>query len=149
ALQFFDLCRCTLLVLILSCCLLSEAHGHCSLEKMKTFAREACERLFQQDEPREKRSIDNAQNHINTYVTHEKVHKNQHFIGRSTYPKGGYLKVSTQHYHRLMNLDVMPRYKPTKPNKGTKMRFKRDHSGKHYNNISYCCFHLCDEEFFC
>lgn len=68
---------------------------------------------------------------------------------RSTYPKGGYLKVNKKHYHRLMNLDVMPRYKPKMH--GDKMRIKRDHSGKNYeyNNISYCCFHLCDEEFFC
>lgn len=61
----FNMCRLTLLGLILACCLLSEAQGHCSLEKMKTFAREACERLFQQDEGREKRSIGN--NEINGF----------------------------------------------------------------------------------
>lgn len=81
--------------------------------------------------------------------TDDKLHKNHHCVVRSTYPKGGYLKVNKRHYHRLMNLDVMPRYKPKMH--GDKMRIKRDHSGKNYeyNNISYCCFHLCDEEFFC
>lgn len=63
----FNVCRVTLLGLILACCLLSEAQGHCSLEKMKTFAREACERLFQQDEGREKRSIGYGHNDINGF----------------------------------------------------------------------------------
>ncbi|KAM8710736.1 hypothetical protein ACLKA7_017372 [Drosophila subpalustris] len=153
----FNVCRLTLLVLILGCCLLQETHGYCSLEKMKTFAREACERLFQQDEGRERRSLDYNHRHHHHHHHHNanelspgKSHKNEHFIGRSSFPKGGYLKVSKTHYHQLMSLDVRPRYKPRKNSLDSmKYRYKRDNSNKIYKNISYCCYNDCDEEFFC
>ncbi|KAH8366094.1 hypothetical protein KR093_008993 [Drosophila rubida] len=144
----FDSLQLTLLLVILASCLLSTCHGYCSLEKMKTFAREACERLFQQDEGRERRSIGyNHHRHANE-LSHAKSHKHEHFIGRSSFPKGGYLKVSKAHYNRLVNLDVKPRYKPRK-HPEMKSRFRRDNSIQAYKGISYCCYHQCDEEFFC
>ncbi|EDV95886.1 uncharacterized protein LOC6558306 [Drosophila grimshawi] len=144
----FNVCRCLLLAVILGCCLVNESQAYCSLDEMKTFAMEACERLFLQDEGRERRSIDYSGHHENK-LAHDKMHKDQHYIGRSNYPRGGYLKVSREHYHRLMRLDVMPRYKPRKQHQDKKMRFRRDSSSKSYNNISYCCYHHCNEEFFC
>jgi len=47
-------------------CLLDSSSGYCSLERMKKFAMEACEHLFQQDEGarRERRSVENH-HHLN------------------------------------------------------------------------------------
>ncbi|TDG44351.1 hypothetical protein AWZ03_009241 [Drosophila navojoa] len=136
-----------LFALILGSCLLSETRAYCSLDKMKAFAMEACERLFQKDEPRERRSIDSSWHHKNK-LSHGKMDKKTpHGVKRSSFPTGGYLKVSSDHYHRLIHLDVLPRYKPLKHNQDK--RHKRDSSDKRYNNISYCCFNRCNEDFFC
>ncbi|EDW68702.1 uncharacterized protein Ilp8 [Drosophila virilis] len=137
-----------LFTLILASCLLSGIRAHCSLDTMKAFAMEACERLFQRDEGRERRSIDYGDHHANK-VSHEKMHKGQHYVGRSSYPHGGYLKVSEQHFHRLIGMDVLPRYKPRKQHQLKKLRPKRNSSAKNYSNISYCCYHQCNDDFFC
>lgn len=78
-----------------------------------------------------------------------KIHDKHHYISRSNYPPGGYLKVSQEHFHQLSELDVFPRYKPRKPHHDKKQRYKRDHASSSYNNIPYCCFNQCEEEFFC
>lgn len=75
-------------------------------------------------------------------------------ISRGNYPFGGYLKVGQEHYNRLSLLDVSPRYKAKKFNHimhEKKMRSKREENNFHYfsNNISYCCYHKCEEDFFC
>lgn len=61
----FFLLQFMLVALILASCLLSETRAYCSLDKMRAFAMEACERLFQQDEPRERRSIGYNEHHKN------------------------------------------------------------------------------------
>ncbi|XP_017840779.1 uncharacterized protein LOC108598596 [Drosophila busckii] len=139
----------TLLALILCCCLLSEAQSYCSLDKMKKFAMEACEHLFQRDESRAKRSVDYSQAHMNR-LSYGKLHNkhHHHYIAKSTYPNGGYLKVTREHFNRLLELDVWPRYKPKKPHHDKK-REKREHPSSDYSNISYCCYSECNEEFFC
>lgn len=78
-----------------------------------------------------------------------KAYDKHHFLMRSSFPLGGYLKVNREHFHRLSELDVVPRYKPKKVHHEKKQRFKRDHSSSSYNNIPYCCFNTCEEEFFC
>ncbi|XP_030386097.1 uncharacterized protein LOC115632941 [Scaptodrosophila lebanonensis] len=143
----FNLCRWALLALVI-CSMLGGARGFCSLEKMKKFAMEACEHLFQQDEGREKRSIEYNHHQINR-LGHGKLFNKHHYIHRSIYPEGGYLKVNKDHYRRLSELDVVPRYKPKKLHHEKKERFKRDHSTSSYNNIPYCCFNHCEENFFC
>lgn len=74
-----------------------------------------------------------------------------HYVRRSIYPHGGYLKMSGDHYAKLSNLDVSPRYKAKKlkhlQQKEKKVRYARDTS--YSNNISYCCYNRCDEDFFC
>ncbi|BFF99295.1 uncharacterized protein DMAD_07233 [Drosophila madeirensis] len=146
----FNLCRCTLLVLGVFCLLNESSGNYCSLEKMKKFAMEACEHLFQQDEAgrRDKRSIEYSHHHLNR-LGYGKLSDKHHFLSRSSYPTGGYLKVNREHFRRLSDLDVVPRYKPKKVHHDKKGRFKRDHSSTSYNNIPYCCFNHCDEEFFC
>ncbi|EDW79406.1 uncharacterized protein Dwil_GK20431 [Drosophila willistoni] len=145
-----NMCRSVLLALI-AACLLQEAHSYCSLEKMKKFAMEACEHLFQQDEAsRGKRSVDYKPHHLNR-LGFGKLHDKHHYISRGNFPNGGYLKVNREHYHILSELDIIPRYKPRKfhHEKKERERYKRDHSASSYNNIPYCCFNQCDEEFFC
>ncbi|EDW33090.1 GL16065 [Drosophila persimilis] len=146
----FNLCRWTLLVISVFCLLKESSGSFCSMEKMKTVAMEACEHLFQQDEAarRDKRSIEYSHHHLNR-LGYGKLHDKHHYITRSNYPMGGYLKVNRDHYRRLSELDVVPRYKPKKIHHEKKERFKRDHASSSYNNISYCCLNSCNEEFFC
>lgn len=68
----FNLCRWTLLIALGVCCLVGSSSGStsssfCSLERMKKFAMEACEHLFQQDESarRDRRSIEYSHHHLN------------------------------------------------------------------------------------
>ncbi|XP_023164736.2 uncharacterized protein LOC111595310 [Drosophila hydei] len=136
-----------LVALILASCLLSETRAYCSLDKMRAFAMEACERLFQQDEPRERRSIGYNEHHKNKLSPGKMDKRTPHGIRRSTYPDGGYLMVSSAHYHRLIHLDILPRYKPHKHRQDK--RHKRDSSYGGRNNISYCCINRCNEDFFC
>lgn len=75
-------------------------------------------------------------------------------ITRSSYPRGGYLKVNRVHYTHLSHLDVTPRYKPTKLNHlkhEMSLRNKREDKDfyRYSNNIAFCCFNKCEEEFFC
>ncbi|XP_036671805.1 uncharacterized protein Ilp8 [Drosophila suzukii] len=144
----FNVCRWMLLILGIFC-LLDSSSGYCSLERMKKFAMEACEHLFQQDEGarRERRSVENH-HHLNR-LGHGKTHNKHHHIRRSSYPMGGYLKVTLEHFNRLSEMEIFPRYKPNNPHHEKKQRFKRDHSSRSYNNIPYCCFNQCEEEFFC
>lgn len=94
---------------------------------------------------------------------------NRNHICRSIYPPGGYLKVSFEHYQKLIRLDVFPKYKAKQTlQREKKRRHKRDdntyYNGNNDNNnnnndnsnnnnnidsIIYCCYHKCDEEFFC
>ncbi|XP_017028519.1 uncharacterized protein Ilp8 [Drosophila kikkawai] len=151
----FNLCRWTLLIALGVCCLVDSSSGsasssYCSLERMKKFAMEACEHLFQQDESarRDRRSIEYSHHHLNR-LGYGKAYDKHHYLIRSSFPMGGYLKVNREHFHRLSELDVVPRYKPKKLHHEKKQRFKRDHSSSSYNNIPYCCFNVCEEEFFC
>ncbi|EDV52001.2 uncharacterized protein LOC6543904 [Drosophila erecta] len=145
-----NMCRWMLLVLGVCCLMGSSSGSFCSLERMKKFAMEACEHLFQADEGarRDRRSIEYAHHHLNRVGSGKSVHKH-HYISRSSYPMGGYLKVTRDHFNRLSELDIFPRYKPIKPHHEKKNRFKRDHSNRSYNNIPYCCLNQCEEEFFC
>lgn len=130
----------------------NSAAAYCSLERMKKFAIEACEHLFIQEDAREKRSIDNRHNILynNGFAP---VYKKKHLIARSIYPHGGYLKVNGEHFHRLSKIDVVPKYKKSHMDKHE--RFKRAHfvaqrfDDERYDNISYCCYNKCEEDFFC
>ncbi|KAH8319400.1 hypothetical protein KR067_007259, partial [Drosophila pandora] len=146
----FNVCRWMLIALGVCCLLGSSTGSYCSLERMKKYAMEACEHLFMQDEAarRDRRSIDYPHHHMNR-LGYGKIHDKHHYISRSNYPPGGYLKVSQEHFHQLSELDVFPRYKPRKPHHDKKQRYKRDHASSSYNNIPYCCFNQCEEEFFC
>ncbi|XP_011201638.2 uncharacterized protein LOC105225032 isoform X1 [Bactrocera dorsalis] len=138
-----------LLPTLLICGALAKSHAYCSLEKMKMFAMEACEHLFQQDEGREKRSL--ALPYEHNYIHHNeypKLNDKRHFISRSLYPHGGYLKVGQEHFKILSKVDVFPRYKPKKLHHDKKERYKREHALS-YNNIPYCCYNKCEEDFFC
>ncbi|KAI8117741.1 hypothetical protein FF38_06085 [Lucilia cuprina] len=141
--------------LLVICCIyifgFSKASA-CSLDRMREYAKQACEHLFDFDtEVRERRSLDLKKNY--DYLPRQPL---KHFLNvrRSIYPPGGYLKVAPEHYDKLSILDVSPRYKSKKIShimNEKKMRNKRE--GKNYlnhnNNIPYCCFHRCDAEFFC
>jgi len=87
--------------------------------------------------------------HFSPTISDGKTHNKHHHIRRSSYPMGGYLKVTLEHFNRLSEMEIFPRYKPNNPHHEKKQRFKRDHSSRSYNNIPYCCFNQCEEEFFC
>ncbi|XP_054735477.1 uncharacterized protein LOC129242704 [Anastrepha obliqua] len=134
---------------ILACGFVAKVNAYCSLEKMKKFAMEACEHLFMQDEAREKRSLPMPYEH--NFIHHNeypKLNDKRHYISRSLYPRGGYLKVGQEHYQILSQIDVVPRYKPKKLHHEKKDRYKREHAAS-YNNIPYCCYNKCEEDFFC
>uniref|UniRef100_A0A1A9Z2P2 Uncharacterized protein n=1 Tax=Glossina pallidipes TaxID=7398 RepID=A0A1A9Z2P2_GLOPL len=147
---------------------------YCSLDSMRMFAMQACEHLFEfEDSPtRETRSLFHGHNqHMKNenYDTSRYRSDNRNHICRSIYPPGGYLKVSFEHYQKLTRLDVFPKYKAKQTlQREKKRRHKRDdntyYNGNNDNNnnnndnsnnnnniesIIYCCYHKCDEEFFC
>ncbi|TMW48151.1 hypothetical protein DOY81_006763 [Sarcophaga bullata] len=86
-------------MLLVVCCfcefyILKTSATHCSLDRMKKFAMDACEHLG----VRERRSIGFGS--TNTYTPKYWVN-----ISRGNYPFGGYLKVGQEHYNRLSLLD--------------------------------------------
>ncbi|XP_065361961.1 uncharacterized protein Ilp8 [Calliphora vicina] len=146
-------------LLAICCCICtfssSEASSTlCSLDRMKEFAMDACEHLFRfKTEVRERRSLDYGFQRNHHYVPKQSL---KHFLNikRSCYPLGGYLRVAQEHYNKLSLLDVSPRYKPKKIAHimhEKKLRNKREDKDfhKYSNNISYCCFNKCEEDFFC
>ncbi|CAD7006671.1 uncharacterized protein LOC101461861 [Ceratitis capitata] len=138
----------TLFLTFFFCGVVAKSNAYCSLERMKKFAMEACEHLFMQDEGREKRSLPMPYEH--NYLHHNEYPKHNdksHFISRSSFPRGGYLKVGQEHFQILSKVDVFPRYKPKKHH-DKKERYKREHALS-YNNIPYCCYNKCEEDFFC
>ncbi|XP_073840312.1 insulin-like peptide 8 isoform X2 [Musca autumnalis] len=134
-------------------CLLGVLYGrgaanYCSLDRMKKLAMEACEHLFEAYDVRERRSIANEHTLNNADSESNKAY---HYVRRSNYPQGGYLKVGLNHYRKLSKLDIIPRYKAKKVwqlHHDEKLRFKRNEES-YSNSISYCCFNKCDEDFFC
>ncbi|XP_005183237.1 uncharacterized protein LOC101897048 [Musca domestica] len=122
--------------------------NYCSLDRMKKLAMEACEHLFEAYDVRERRSIDHG--HMDNNAEYEPT-SSFRYVRRSSYPQGGYLKVGIDHYRKLSTLDINPRYKAKKVwqmQHGEKLRFKRNEDS-YGSSISYCCFHKCDEDFFC
>uniref|UniRef100_A0A1I8PZ55 Insulin-like domain-containing protein n=1 Tax=Stomoxys calcitrans TaxID=35570 RepID=A0A1I8PZ55_STOCA len=122
---------------------------YCSLDRMKKLAMEACEHLFETFDVRERRSIDHEHG-VNSVETSARE-RFYHYVRRSSYPQGGYLKMGLNHYRKLSQLDISPRYKAKKLSQlqqEEKMRFKRNEES-YSNSISYCCYHKCDEDFFC
>ncbi|XP_067644326.1 uncharacterized protein Ilp8 isoform X2 [Eurosta solidaginis] len=117
---------------------------------MKKFAMEACEHLFMQDEGRARRSLPMEYEYNNNMQHNEypKFNDKHHYVSRSLYPRGGYLKVGQEHFEILSHIDVIPRYKPKKLHHDKKVRYKREHPLS-YNNIPYCCYNKCEEDFFC
>ncbi|XP_075163424.1 insulin-like peptide 8 [Haematobia irritans] len=139
--------------LFILCCLTAlcgrSTASYCSLDRMKKLAMEACEHLFETFDMRERRSINHGHN-VNS-ADNSESEKFYHYVRRSTYPQGGYLKMGLNHYRRLSQLDISPRYKAKKLSQlhhDEKFRFKRNEES-YSNSISYCCYHKCDEDFFC
>ncbi|XP_037939365.1 uncharacterized protein LOC119672898 [Teleopsis dalmanni] len=143
--------RILLFVGFVCCSFVTETEAHCSLDDMRRYAMEACEHLFLLDEgARDKRSlkINDHMNLIDDELEYPKYYYDKrHYISRSIYPKGGYLKVGREHFHKLSLANVVPKYKPKKIH-DRNHRFKREHSHS-YNNIPYCCYNRCEEDFFC
>lgn len=130
-----------------------QASAFCSLEKMKLFAAEACEHLFDEDEQltvRHKREF-HHRSKINNIIDYKYPHKKHHTVAvrRSSYPRGGYLKVSHSHFEHLSSLNIYPMYKSHLLNKKhhEEDRPKRDTSTS--IGLSYCCYNKCDADFFC
>lgn len=96
----------------------------CSLEQMKHFAVESCEILFNKNQKRN--AIDE-----NTTKTSYKM------FFKPYYPKGGYLIV-----HNFRNRPENLLLKRSQDN----MLSKRSQNN---DKIIYCCYHECDENFFC
>ncbi|XP_055845461.1 uncharacterized protein LOC129911630 [Episyrphus balteatus] len=128
-----------------------ETSAFCSLEKMKTFAVEACEHLFANDEPltiRHKREFHHRSksNELENGYHHKKHHT--YAVRRSSYPRGGYLKVAQSHFEHLSRLSIFPMYKSHVNKKHfDEDRHKRDASA--LVGLPYCCYNKCDEDFFC